>query len=88
MYKQDYAAVSSTTALLASPSEKEISTGKQQHNKWLYCGYCNIQCMYAAGLVAHCKLDHHKYAVFADSGRDVFWQFEPPPTKKHVSIYR
>ena len=74
-YKQGRWTVLSTTV-----SEKEFSTDK----KWLYCGYCNIQCLYPAGLVKHCKLDRHKCAVFADSGRDVF---EPPPAKKHGAGY-
>ena len=57
------------------------STGadSQQRNNQLYCGYCNTDCKTPAGLVVHCEQNHHKYAVFADSGRDVLWQFEPPP---------
>ena len=87
MYNADHGAVSSTTVPLASPSEKEISTGKQHHDKWLYCGYCNIQYETAVDLMTHCKQDPHKYAVFADSGRDVFWEFEPPPAKEHAAGY-
>ena len=86
MYKPDHGAVSSTSAALATPLGK-ISTARQHHDKWLYCGYCNIQCETPAGLVAHCKQDPHKYAVFADSGRDVLWEFEPPPAKKHAAEY-
>ena len=59
-----------------------------QDSNQLYCGYCNIQCKTPADLLEHCKKDRHKYAVFADSGRDVFWKFEPPPQdlkKKRIS---
>ena len=87
MYKQDHGAVSSTTVPLASSSEKRTSTDKQHHNKWLYCGYCDVQYKTPTDLVKHCKQDLHKYAVFADSGRDVFWEFEPPPAKKHAVEY-
>ena len=62
------------------------NTDKQLNNKWLWCRYCNVECKTPADLVVHCKQDLHKYAVFADCGRDVFWQFEPPPFKiRHVS---
>ena len=61
----------------------DINSDRQQHNIQLYCGYCNIQYETAVDLVEHCKQDLHKDAVFADSGRDVFWEFEPPPTKAH-----
>ena len=77
-YKQGRRAVLPTNV-----SEKEISTDK----RWLYCGYCNIQCLYPAGLIKHCKLDRHKDAVFANSGRDVFWEFEAPHTKKLAAGY-
>ena len=73
-----------STASLGSASKKDTSTDGQR-DKYLYCGYCNIQCMAAAALVKHSKLNRHKYAVFADSGRDVFWQFEPPPMNEHIS---
>ena len=61
----------------------DTNSDKQQHNIQLYCGYCNIQYETPVDLVEHCKQDLHKDAVFADSGRDVFWQFEPPPAKEH-----
>ena len=80
--KKEWSVVPPHTAPLLSFSKADNNSDRQDH-KWLYCGYCNIQCIYAAGLVKHCKLDRHKFAVFADSGRDIFWQFEPPPTKKH-----
>ena len=67
------------TAPSNSPLETDSAANRPQNNNQLYCGYCNIQCETPAGLVAHCKQDPHKYAVFADSGRDVFWKFEPPP---------
>lgn len=76
MHKQDYGAVP-----FGSPSEKDTNTDGQQNN-WLYCGYCNVQCKTPVDLVVHCKQDPHKYAVFADCGRDVLWQFEPPPLEK------
>ena len=67
---------------LKSPSVTDASTDRQQNESQLYCGYCNIRCMGPAGLVKHCKRDRHKHAVFADCGRDVLWQFEPPPIKE------
>jgi len=39
----------------------------------LYCGYCDVHANDPLELEQHCKRDHHKYAVFADSGRDVLW---------------
>ena len=59
------------------------ATDSPHHNNPLYCGYCNILCETPAGLAAHCKQDPHKYAVFADSGRDVLWEFELPPAEQH-----
>ena len=64
-------------------SSSDADTNKQQENNPLYCGYCNIQYKVATDLLDHCKQDLHKYAVFADSGRDVFWKYEPPPLKEH-----
>ena len=74
-----------STASLETTSEKDIGIGRQHKDILLYCGYCNHQCKTTADLVKHCKQNSHKYAVFADSGRDVFWQFEPPPppVKEH-----
>lgn len=60
----------------------ETDTSTDQNDNQLYCGYCNIRCVAPAGLVKHCKRDRHKHAVFADSGRNVLWQFEPPPPEK------
>ena len=75
-----------STASLETTSEKKIGTGRQQKDNLLYCGYCNHQCKTTADLVKHCKQNSHKYAVFADCGRDVFWQFKPPPLEKeHIS---
>ena len=83
MKKQDCRTAPPPTAPLGSTSRKDTSTDGQQCDKYLYCGYCNIQCLAAPALVKHSKLNRHKLAVFADSGRDVFWQFEPPPVKEH-----
>ena len=70
-----------------SLSDTDTNTDRQQqNNNWLYCGYCNVQCKTPADLVLHCKQDRHKYAVFADCGRDVFWQFEPPPPLNNLHI--
>ena len=74
--------LSFSTASLETTSEKDIGTARQHKNILLYCGYCNHQCKTTADLVKHYKQNSHKYAVFADSGRDVFWQFEPPPPEK------
>ena len=84
MNKQEGKMALLPTASLGSASKKDFSTDDQR-DKYLYCGYCNIQCVAVAALVKHSKLDRHKLAVFADSGRDVFWQFEPPPSpvKEH-----
>ena len=71
-------------AMLDSPPEKD-NTNTQQDTDQLYCGYCNYQCKTPAELLTHCKQNSHKYTVFADSGRDVFWQFEPPPEKEEIS---
>ena len=71
-----YENVTFSTVPLETPSEIDTGTDRQQK---LYCGYCNHQCKTLANLVKHCRENSHKYAVFADSGRDVFWQFEPPP---------
>ena len=57
---------------------------QQKQNNQLYCGYCNIHYKTVDNLVAHCKQNLHVDAVFADSGRDVFWKFEPPPTKEYI----
>ena len=54
-------------------SEEDTGSGRQQKRIWLYCGFCNHQCNSSADLVVHCEQPSHKYAVFADSGRDVFW---------------
>ena len=54
-------------------------TNTQPPGVYLYCGYCKIHTNNPTDLEDHCKTDVHKYAVFADSGRDVLWQFEPPP---------
>ena len=64
---------------LKSPSGTDTATHIQQNNNQFYCGYCDFQCKTPTDLVAHCEQNSHKYAVFADSGRDVFWEFEPPP---------
>ena len=64
----------------------DATSDSPQRNKQLYCGYCNIQCNTSADLAAHCTRDRHKFAVFADSGRDVFWEFEPPPPLKKEEI--
>ena len=69
-------------AMLDSLPEKDTSTDTQQDNNQLYCGYCNYQCKTPAELLTHCKQNSHKHKVFADSGRDTFWQFEPPPPEK------
>ena len=66
-----------TTPLLA---DTNTATDSPHHNNHLY----NIQYKTAVDLGEHCKQDLHKYAVFADSGRDVFWEFEPSPAKQHL----
>ena len=82
MYKEHCRDDPPPTAPLVSSLEDTNSD--RQHDQ-LYCGYCNIQYKTVVDLVEHCKQDLHKYAVFADSGRDVFWEFEPPPTKEYTS---
>ena len=81
VYQQHSRALPRTTVPSESPSNTDAN--KQKENNQLYCGYCNIQYKTVTDLVEHCKQDLHKYAVFADSGRDVFWQFEPPPLKEY-----
>ena len=71
-------------APLQSLLEISINSDEQQQYNQLYCGYCNHQCKTTADLVKHCKQNSHKYAVFADSGRDVFWQFEPLPVDEEM----
>ncbi|XP_065891374.1 3'-5' exoribonuclease HELZ2-like isoform X2 [Dysidea avara] len=61
-------------------------TNTQQHEDYLYCGYCNVYTANALDLEDHCKQDTHKYAVFADSGRDVLWQFKPPLPEDYISV--
>jgi len=65
--------------------QTDTGTDRQRNNNRLYCGYCDVQCKTVDDLVKHCKCDPHKCAVFADSGRDVLWQFEPPPIKDDIS---
>ena len=72
-------------APLQSLIEISINRDEQQQYNQLYCGYCNQQCATPADLVKHCREDSHMYAVFADSGRDVFWQFEPPPADEEIA---
>ena len=79
---QHFRAAPPLATSLQSPSETDTNTDRQQHDKQLYCGYCNVQYKTAVDLVKHCKQNCHKNAVFADSGRDVFWQFEPPPVEE------
>lgn len=81
VYQQHSRAIPPPTVPSESPSNSDAN--KRQENNQLYCGYCNIEYKTATGLVEHCKQDLHRDAVFADSGRDVFWQFEPPPLKEH-----
>ena len=85
VYKQQCRAVPPPTPQLQSPSGSDTNTNRQQRNNQLYCGYCDVQCMTTTDLMEHCKQDLHKYAVFADCGRSVLWQFEPPPTKEDNS---
>ena len=66
---------------LGIPSGRSTDDISQQHNTQMYCGYCNILCKTPPALVTHCKQKSHKHRVFADSGRDVFWQYEPPPSE-------
>ena len=82
MYRQYYGVAPTPMAPLEIPIKRITNTDKQQNKKLLNCGYCNVQCNAVPGLVKHCKQDRHKYAVFADCGRDVLWQFEPPPLEK------
>ena len=82
VYKQYCREVQPLTTPSVNSLEVDTSTDRQQDNNQLYCGYCNEQCKTPVGLEEHCKMDSHKYAVFADSGRDVLWQFEPPLVKK------
>ena len=86
VYKQYCKEVAPPTTPSVNSLEANTSTGQRQNNNQLYCGYCNVQCKTSDGLVVHCKHDRHKYAVFADSGRDVLWQFEPPPPMKEQNI--
>ena len=69
-------------AMFDSLSENDTSTDTQQDNNQLYCSYSYYQCKTPAKLLTHCKQNSHKHKVFADSERDVFWQFEPPPPEK------
>lgn len=87
MYEQYCRAVPHPTAPLERLSERDTSTGGQQKGENLSCGYCNVQCKAVTGLIKHCKQNRHKYEVFADSGRDVLWRYEPPPLdKKKISM--
>ena len=82
MYKQNCKTAPPPTTAFYSP-DTNTDHDRQQHNKQLYCGYCDVQYSDATDLVEHCKWEVDADAVFADSGRDVFWQFEPPPVKEH-----
>ena len=85
IYKRYCKEIKPPTTPSVNSLEVDTSTDRQQDNNQLYCGYCNEQCKTPVGLEEHCKMDSHKYAVFADSGRDVLWQFEPPISKKKIS---
>jgi len=53
-------------------------TNTRSHEDYSTC-IVEIQTKDPTDLEDHCKKDVHRYAVFADSGRDVLWQFKPPP---------
>ena len=84
VYKQYCRTGPPLTALLHDPVEKVVCIDGQQNKKQLLsCGYCNVRCTAVPGLVKHCQGNRHKHEVFADSGRDVLWHFEPPPLEKN-----
>ena len=84
VYKEHCKAVCPSTTPSDSNDEQQQQQ-QQQRNNQLYCGYCNIQYKTVDNFVAHCRQNLHKDAVLADSGRDVFWQFEPPPIKEYIA---